>query len=142
MNHTYPGAPAIAWVDQGTIEFMDFAFTSGDASYIRRLVAHEAAHFLWHHILTEDTQSAFMALSGWTQTPLLEAVPVAATSAEDHPKAGGGVIEEWYRTTNTNFVSAYAAVLNPDEDFAETLSYYIYEPDLVRGIAPGKCTYS
>ena len=90
-NPTYPSAPAIAWVDQGFIEFMDFAFTSGSEEYIRKLVAHELAHFLWHKVLTEKTQREFMALSGWTRTPSLDSVTASLSVAEDHPKTGHGV---------------------------------------------------
>jgi hypothetical protein len=50
----------------------------------------------------------------------------------------GSAEEIWYRTTATNFVSDYSAAHNPDEDFAETLAYYIYQPDLVRTVAPEK----
>ena len=38
-------------------------------------------------------------------------------------------------------MSAYAASYNPDEDFAETLAYYIYQPDLVRTLAPDKYNF-
>ena len=150
-NPTYPQAPAIAWIDLGYIEFMDFAFTSGDAEHIRRLIAHEAAHFLWHKVLSEQTRDEFMALSGWSQTPSLEAALASAAPADDHPKATAGpatgvggeaeTAEIWYRATTTNFASAYTAELNPDEDFAETLSYYVYSPDLVRTLAPRKYAF-
>ena len=67
-NPTYPSAPAIAWVTLGYIEFMDIAFISGDATYVRQLIAHEMAHFLWHNVLATETQDEFLALSGWSQT--------------------------------------------------------------------------
>ncbi len=139
-NPTYPSAPAIAWVDLGYIEFMDIAFTGGDAAYIRRLIAHEMAHFLWRKVLDEGAGTEFLALSGWSTSPSGAGVLAASTSAVDHPKAeaGGAVDEDWYRSTTTNFASAYAAALNPDEDFAETLAYYVYEPDHLRTIAPAK----
>lgn len=115
-NPWQPGAPAIAQIDKGYIEFMDIAFSSGQAEYIQRLVAHEVTHFLWHLVLTNDTKQRFMNLSGWGQT----------------------TPDQWVHRATTNFVSDYAATINPDEDFAETMSYYVYNPDLVRTHAPDK----
>lgn len=139
-NPVYPSAPAIAWVTLGYIEFMDSAFTSGDAEFIRRLIAHEMSHFLWHKVLTTETRDAFLALSGWSQSPSLDASKAATVVAADHPKAGAVAPhdEVWYRETTTNFVSDYAAALDPGEDFAETVSYYVYLPDKVRTFAPDK----
>ena len=147
-NPVYPSAPAIAWVGLGYIEFMDSAFTGGSAGYTRRLVAHEMTYFLWQNVLSTETQAAFIALSGWTKDPTGSVELASATVATDYPKlgpklgsdpgAGGEADDVWYRATSTNFVSAYAAANNPNEDFAETLSYYVYEPDRVRTIAPDK----
>ncbi|TSC73838.1 MAG: Uncharacterized protein G01um101448_527, partial [Parcubacteria group bacterium Gr01-1014_48] len=142
-NPVSPSAPAIAWVTLGYIEFMDFAFTSGSAEYINRLVAHEITHFLWHTILTEDTKKQFMALSGWSQTPSISHVDASLTVALDHPKSKQNRTqsEKWYRTTTTNFASDYAASWNPDEDFAETVSHYVYNPDKVRNLAQTKYNF-
>lgn len=142
-NPIYPGAPAIAWVNAGYVEFMDGAFTSGSAEYIRRLVAHEITHFLWHKVLTNSTKQDFMRLSGWSTTKTLDAKDASLVVATDHPKSitTKPATEKWYRTTTTNFVSDYAAVWNPDEDFAETVAYYVYEPDKVRTIAPDKYNF-
>ncbi len=118
-NPLNPEAPAIAWVDGGYIEFMDNAWSSGSADYIERLIAHEMAHFLWHKVFTGETHTQFMQLSGWVSIGPLT----------------------WTHRTTTNFVSAHAASINPDEDFAETLSYYIYAPDHVRTIAADKYAF-
>ncbi len=127
VNPVYPSAPAIAWVDLGYIEFMDSAF-SRSTEYTRRLIAHEMTHFMWHKVLAGETKDEFMDLSGWSRSPSLGADEASSTISADHPKAetGGGLTERWYRTTSTNFVSDYAAAVNPDEDFAESLSYYVY----------------
>lgn len=139
-NPWFPGAPAIAWVDLGYIEFMDGAFRSGSEEYIRRLVAHEITHFLWHKVLTEDTRQKFAALSGWSKVSAANIHSASEAKGDDHPKANYSGIEQerWYRLTTTNFVSGYAAAWNPDEDFAETISYYVYQSDWVRTIAPDK----
>lgn len=41
----YPTAPAIAWVTNNNIEWMEGAFISQDITYMQRLVLHEKAHF-------------------------------------------------------------------------------------------------
>jgi hypothetical protein len=126
----------------GYIEFMDIAFISGDATYVRQLIAHEMAHFLWHNVLATETQDEFLALSGWSQTQSIETRTASEVASADHPKAASALgADAWYRTTTTNFVSDYAAALNPDEDFAETVAYYVYAPDKVRGTAPEKYAF-
>lgn len=119
-NPEQPTAPAIAQINMGYIEFMDKTFESGQAQYITRLVAHEATHFLWHNAFSEATRAQFTALSGWREQSK----------------------DVWAHRTTANFVSDYAATVNPDEDFAETVSYYIYQPDLVRTLAPEKYDFA
>ena len=142
-NPLHPMAPAIAWVSSGYIEFMDFAFQSGSEDYIRRLIAHEMTHFVWHKIMSAETKSQFMKFSGWSKNRPAGGVSASSGKASDHPKASSiaDKIEFWYRTTTTNFVSDYAALLNPDEDFAETVSYYVYQPDKVRTLTPEKYNF-
>ncbi|MCC7071561.1 MAG: hypothetical protein IT383_09570 [Deltaproteobacteria bacterium] len=115
VNPSYPQAPAIAWVGAHEIEFMDFAFSSAQADYIHRLVAHELSHFVYR-LLEDIDVVTWESLSLWQEV------------APDH----------WVPGTATNFVSDYAHDINPDEDFAESLSFYIYDPDWVRTIAPTK----
>ena len=38
-------------------------------------------------------------------------------------------------------MSDYATAHNSDEDFAETISHYVYQPDWVRTVAPNKYTF-
>lgn len=139
----HPLAPAIAWVSSDYIEFMDFAFQSGSEDYIRRLIAHEMTHFVWHKILKEETKNQFMKLSGWSKTVPTGGVSASAGKATDHPKASSVAdkVTIWYHMSTTNFVSDYSAAVNPDEDFAETVSYYIYQPDKVRTLTPDKYNF-
>ena len=44
----------------------------------------------------------------------------------------------WLTTKQTEFVSAYAHAKNPDEDMAESISFYIVRPDKLRSRAPAK----
>lgn len=114
-NPQKPHAPAIAWVTLGNVEFMDSAFTSGSSEYIQRLAAHEMSHFFWEKILVKDVRAHFMSFSGWKET----------------------APDRWTHGTTTNFVSDYAAT-DPLEDFAETMAFYVYQPDKVRTVAPEK----
>ena len=42
------------------------------------------------------------------------------------------------RQNKLNLVSAYAHAKNPDEDMAESISFYIVRPDKLRSRAPAK----
>ena len=44
----------------------------------------------------------------------------------------------WSTTKQTEFVSAYAHKKNPNEDMAESISYYIVNPDKLRSRSPDK----
>ena len=114
----YPGAPAVAWPDAGYIEFMDTAFLSDDLDHIQRLVIHEKAHFLWAHVFDQRTRDDWIELGGWY---------------EDPTQPSG-----WSTTKTTEFVSAYAHLENPNEDMAETISYFIIAPDKVRSRSVAK----
>ena len=49
-----------------------------------------------------------------------------------------GDADGWSTTKQTEFVSAYAHAKNPDEDMAESISYYIVNPDKLRSRSPAK----
>ena len=107
-----PVAPAIAWVNEGYIEFMESAFKEQDLSYIHRLVLHEKAHFLWAHLFDDQLKADWIDLGGWY------------VNADDP--------DGWSTTKQVEFVSAYAHAKNPNEDMAESISYYIENPDKLR----------
>ncbi len=118
LNPRYPGAPAIAWTSAGYIEFIDGAFESGDLDYTHRLILHEKAHFLWEHLFDEQLKQDWIELGGWYKD-------------DDAP-------DGWFTTKQTEFVSAYAHGANPNEDMAESISFYIVRPDKLRSRAPEK----
>ncbi|MYA08556.1 MAG: hypothetical protein F4060_10810 [Holophagales bacterium] len=110
LNHPiYPTAPAVAWPTEGYIEFMGIAFNSFDVDHVQRLILHEKAHFLWAHVLDEQTRRDWADLGGWYQQG-----------------------DKWFTTKTTEFVSAYAHERNPNEDMAETISFFIIDPDALR----------
>ena len=114
----HPSAPAVAWTGAGYIEFMESAFKEQGPSYIHRLILHEKAHFLWEHLFDERLRQDWIQLGGWFENP------------EDK--------DGWSTTKQVEFVSAYAHGKNPNEDMAESISYYIVNPDKLRSRSPAK----
>lgn len=114
----HPEAAAVAWTRAGYIEFMEGAFKGGSPDYIHRLILHEKAHFLWDHLFDEQLRQDWIELGGWYENP------------ED--------VDGWSTTKQTEFVSAYAHGVNPNEDMAESISYYIVNPDKLRSRSPAK----
>ncbi|MXZ09209.1 MAG: hypothetical protein F4Y79_07145 [Gemmatimonadetes bacterium] len=117
-NPHNPTAPAIAWTRSGYIEFMEFAFKGQGLDYIHRLILHEKAHFFWEHLFDNQLKQDWIELGGWYVNP------------DD--------TDGWSTTKQTEFVSAYAHGKNPNEDMAETISYYIVNPDKLRSRSPAK----
>ena len=109
--HISDPAAAVAYPGLNLIEFMDKAF-AGDIFSIQRLILHEKAHFLWANSFDNKTKDDWALLGSWFLDP---------TS-----KSG------WSTTNTTEFVSAYAHEKNPNEDMAESISYYINNPDALR----------
>ena len=114
----YPTAPAVAWPHAHYIEFMESAFKGQGLDYIHRLILHEKAHFLWDYLFDEQLRQDWIKLGGWFENP--------------DDKDG------WSTTKQTEFVSAYAHGVNPNEDMAESISYYIVNPDKLRSRSPAK----
>ena len=111
----YPDAAAVAWPSAGYIEFMESAFKGGITKYTQRLILHEKAHFLWHYLFDEQLKADWIELGGWFQEG-----------------------DRWFTTKQTEFVSAYAHGENPNEDMAESISYYIVNPNKLRSRSPAK----
>ena len=114
----YPEAAAVAWTHAGYIEFMESAFKETDIDFIHRLILHEKAHFLWEHLFDEQLKQDWIELGGWYENP-------------DN-------VNGWSTTKQTEFVSAYAHGVNPNEDMAESISHYIVRPDKLRSRSPAK----
>ena len=114
----YPGAAAVAWTSAGYIEFMESGFKDANAASIHKLILHEKAHFLWAHLFDEQLKKDWIELGGWYENP--------------DDKDG------WSTTKQTEFVSAYAHGVNPNEDMAESIGHYIIHPDKLRSRSPAK----
>ena len=113
-----PEAAAVAWPDAGYIEFMELAFKETTLPFVQRLVLHEKAHFLWAHLFDEQLKQDWIEIGGWYENP--------------DDKDG------WSTTKQVEFVSAYAHGVNPNEDMAESISFYIVDPDKLRSRSPAK----
>ena len=109
-------AAAVAWTSAGYIEFMESAFRQTSIHDIFRLVLHEKAHFLWEYLFDDKLKQDWIDLGQWYKND------------ED----------EWVTSNQTEFVSAYAHAHNPNEDMAESISYYIVNPDKLRSRSPSK----
>ena len=114
----HPAAPAVAWPTEGYIEFMESGFNNFSAAYVHRLIIHEKAHFLWEHQFDEQLKADWIELGGWYP---------------DSQSESG-----WSTTKQTEFVSAYAHLKNPDEDMAESIANFIVNPDRLKSRAISK----
>ena len=153
----YPTAGAVAWTKSGYIEFMESAFKEAGSAFIHRLILHEKAHFLWEHLFDEQLKQDWIELGGWyriSEGTHQDAEADATSACEEtnslfalfeqdcvELSAGYAVsdnADDWATTKQTEFVSAYAHAHNPDEDMAESFSFYIVNPDKLRSRSPAK----
>ena len=115
---THTAAAAVAWTSAGYIEFMESAFKEQGLDSIHRLVLHEKAHFLWAYLFDDQLKQDWIAIGGWYENP--------------------NDADGWSTTQQVEFVSAYAHTKDPNEDMAESISYYIVNPDKLRSRSPAK----
>ena len=154
----YPAAGAVAWTKSGYIEFMESAFKEAGPAFIHRLILHEKAHFLWEHLFDEQLKQDWIELGGWyriSEGAPQDAEADASSACEEATdslfalfeqdcvelSSGYAVPDEaddWATTKQTEFVSAYAHAHNPDEDMAESIAFYIVNPDKLRSRSPAK----
>lgn len=90
---------------------MESTFTA-DPLDTHRLILHEKAHFLWAYVLSSQLKADWITLGGWYPDP---ADP-----------------DSWSTTKQVEFVSAYAHQKNPDEDMAESIAFFVLNPDALR----------
>jgi len=103
-----PFATAVSWpsVNPGYIEFMESAFTAND-SYLHSLILHEKSHFLWRNLFSDQLKNDWNKIGGWYTND-------------------NGL--KWFTSKTTEFVSTKAHS-NPDEDMAESIAYFITNPE-------------
>ena len=160
----YPQAPAVAWPELGYAEFMESGFR-GTRSNRHSLIVHEKAHFIWAGLLSSAQRYDWLRLSGWYRVPKLEAgtdvktvgkcdqwqsspnqwIPpnvldsdaefAGAVRHDDNQTDTAALKRDWASCSTVQFVSDYAAKVNPNEDFAESVSAFLLNPDLLRSRA-------
>lgn len=121
MKHPlYPEAAAVAWpVDNGYIEFMQTSFGGNNQNFeTLRLILHEKTHFLWAFTFSDEIKSEWIKIGGWYEDP--------------------NAAEGWSTTKDTEFVSAYAHAKNPNEDMAESVAFYLKDPEKLMSRSPEK----
>ncbi len=111
LHPLYPDAAAVSWcVDNGYIEFMDKAFGGNNQQFdTQRLILHEKTHFLWAYSMSDEIKNDWIKIGGWFKDP----------------NADSG----WSTTKDVEFVSQYAHGINPNEDMAESVAYYLKDPE-------------
>ena len=117
-NPTRPDAAAIAWGGLGTIEWMSKAFNGEDINDVKRIIIHEKAHFIYWNTVDEQTKVDWREIGGWFEDPT----------------AASG----WSTYMTNGFVSPYAHANNPGEDFAESISFYLTNPDALLSVSVEK----
>lgn len=153
----YPDAPAVAWPSAGYIEFMEKAFNNANLEHMQRLVIHEKTHFIWHYVLNTELKLEWLKLSEWYRVDNTRAEDYLSQdpyshdihekgSSHTHGSAYNPSItnitvdssDGWSARKTTNFVSGYAQLKNPNEDLAESVSFFLNNPDKLRSRAPKK----
>ena len=97
---------------------MSKAFRRGSLNDSRRLILHEKAHFLWEYTFDDSLKNDWIEIGGWF---------------EDATSASG-----WSTSNTTEAVSAYAHLKNPNEDMAESIAFYLTNPDKLLNISVKK----
>ncbi len=106
-------AAGVAWTTNEYIELVESMFRRDYISDTRRVIAHEKAHFLWTHLFPQQLKNDWQELGGWYKNPKSE--------------------EGWSTDKDRKgFVSDYAHEKNPNEDMAESLAFYLVDPDRLR----------
>ena len=116
------GAAARAWTTSGFIEFNKSVLDNAPISEIRKLLAHEKSHFLWRHLLPIQLKEDWIALGGWYEN-----------KESQHGWSTNRKREE--------FVTDYAFQKNPNEDMADSLAYYLVDPDKLRACNMAKYNF-
>lgn len=126
VNPLYPNAAAISWcADTGYIEFINAphlnnsAFGGNNEQFdTQRLILHEKTHFLWAFTFSDEIKDQWATIGGWYKDP--------------NNDSG------WATTKDTEFVTAYAHAYDPNEDMAESVAYYLKDPEKLISRSPAK----
>ena len=116
-----PQAPyaGSAWIIADCVEYVANTFRIKNKNEFQRIIFHEKAHFLWQYALNGKLRKEWSELGGWRKDP--------------NNKFG------WSKTkSQKEFVTAYAYSKNPNEDWAESVAYYLFQPNKLRSCSLAK----
>lgn len=116
QQRSYGGS---AWIGAFCVEYAGFIFHLKNRQEFQRIILHEKAHFLWEYTLNWDLRAEWAKIGGWRKDP--------------NNRFG------WANTrSRKEFVTAYAGSKNPNEDWSESVAYYLLRPDRLRSCSQAK----
>lgn len=108
-----------AWIVADCVEYADRTFRIKNQHEFQRIIIHEKAHFLWEYALNGKLRKQWSDLGGWHKDPNNK--------------------YRWLKSKDRKeFVTAYAYAKNPNEDWAESVAYYLIHPDKLRSASHTK----
>ena len=108
-----------AWIVADCVEYDARTFRIRNQSEFKRIIIHEKAHFLWEYALNGKLRKEWSALGGWHKDPNNK--------------------NRWLKSKNRDeFVTDYAYAKNPNEDWAESVAFYLIRPDKLRSCSLAK----
>lgn len=114
-----PSARGSAWIGKFCVEYTKPVFHIKNRHQFQRIILHEKAHFLWEYTLNWDLRAEWAKIGGWKKDP--------------NNRFG------WSNTRGLKeFVTAYARSKNPNEDWSESVAYYLLRPDRLRSCSLAK----
>lgn len=114
-----PSARGSAWIGKFCVEYTKPVFHIKNRHQFRRIILHEKAHFLWEYTLNWDLRAEWAKIGGWQK---------------DTKNRFG-----WSNNrSQKEFVTAYARSKNPNEDWSESVAYYLLRPDRLRSCSLAK----
>ena len=114
-----PSARGSAWIGKFCVEYTKPVFHIKNRHQFQRIILHEKAHFLWEYTLNWDLRAEWAKIGGWKKDP--------------NNRFG------WSNTRSLKeFVTAYARSKNPNEDWSESVAYYLLRPDRLRSCSLAK----
>ncbi|PVZ68185.1 hypothetical protein DC094_12860 [Pelagibaculum spongiae] len=94
----------------------------------------------WYRVDSDESVDDYLSLPPYS-SEVVESGPRHSHGTEYNPDLENISVDAsdgWSAVKTTNFVSGYAQLKNPNEDMAESISYFLNNPDKLRSRAPQK----
>lgn len=154
------GAPAISYPTLGFIAFADNMFNIKQKYYAEWLIAHEIGHFFWRFKLGFDERLSWANISKWYPAQKPELIKNKSRELQLMLEDNSTTLEHlrftekdflqrelnkrqllWSHELDNNFVSEYAASINPGEDFCESFASFIVNSNLLKNTSMEKYNF-